>query len=104
MNPTCGEMRTRFRPVFLLVVALLGAAAAAHGIDHLSGAACETSPGAQSHACLACSALHGAHLPDVGPALPAPAPRDEVAPVAVVVGPPLADLCLPGPPRAPPFA
>lgn len=104
METRIGQMRTRLRPALLLVVALLGVAAVAHGVDHLVAAPCEASQGPQAHACLVCSALHGAQLPDSGIVLAVPGPARGATALPAATRAPAPAPHRPGPPRAPPAA
>jgi hypothetical protein len=91
-------------PIAVFALAVFALGSAVHFAHHILDPDCDSGRTASSHACLACSGLHGAALTETAVAInpSAPSPETEVrapeciAPIAAVRGP--------SAPRAPPAA
>jgi hypothetical protein len=96
--------RTGLIPVAVFALAVFTLGSTAHFAHHLLDPDCDSGRTAASHACLACSGLHGAALTETAVAInpSAPSPETEaraperIAPAPAVRGP--------SAPRAPPIA
>lgn len=96
--------RTGLVPAAVFALAVFALGSAAHFAHHLLDPDCDSGRTATSHACLACSGLHGAALTEDAVAINPSAPSPESEPRVLECVAPIASVRGPSAPRAPPAA